>query len=117
MYLDIGVLHPGWCEGCGRVSITLEVEDGEGLLAGAASPRQGEALKHGEAECGVHVDSSTARDPASAQPVGQTWCPLHITHLVGPNAVLLLIQAAQLLPLWGAGGQFMEGRSVGGWLC
>lgn len=103
-YLDVGVLHPGWRVGCGRVCVALEVEDSEGLLAGAAGPRQGEALQHGEAQCGVHMDGPTAGDPAGAQPVGQAWGPLHVTHLVGPDAVLLLIQAAQLLPLWGEGG-------------
>lgn len=116
-YLDVGVLHPGWREGCGRVSITLEVEDSEGLLARAPGPRQGEALEHGEAERGVHVDGASAWDPAGAQPVGQARRPLHVAHLVRPHTVLFLIQAAQLLPLWGEGGQLGGGgESVGGCL-
>lgn len=51
------------------------------------------------------MDSISPWDPASAQPVGLAWGPLKVTHLVGPNTVLLLIQAAQLLPLWKEGGQ------------
>lgn len=98
-YLDVRVLHPGWCESCGRVGVTLEVEDCKGLLAGAPSSGQGQALKHSEAQCGIHMDSTSPRDPTRSQPVGQAWGSLHVTYFIGPNAVLLLIQATQFLPL------------------
>lgn len=78
----------------GCVSFALIIEDSECLLAGATGPRQGQAFHHGEAYRGIHVDSTSPWDPASAQPVRLAPWTLHVAHLIGADAVLFFIQAA-----------------------
>lgn len=86
--------------GRGGISFALVVENGECLLAGATGPWQGQTLHHGEAQRGIHMDGTSPWDPASAQPVCLAPWPLHVAHFIGTDAVLFLIQAAQLLPLY-----------------
>lgn len=93
-YLDVGVLHPGRRVGRGSIGFALVIEDGECLLAGATGPRQGQAFHHGEAYRGIHMDSTSPWDPASAQPVCLAPWTLHVAHLIGAHAMLFLVQAA-----------------------
>lgn len=96
-YLGVWVLHPGWVSGRGLVGVRLVVVEVKGLLAAAVVGAPGWTLHHGESQFHVNLRRSSSLDEATAQPVAG-WA-VSLTDLIGPHAVVLLIQTAYFLPL------------------
>lgn len=89
VYLDVGVLHPGWVRSSGFVGVCLVVVEVEGLLTATVVCAPGRALHHGESQFHVHLRRSPSLDVATAQPVaGRT---VRLANLIDPHAVVLLI--------------------------
>lgn len=95
--LGVGVLHPGRVCGGGVVGVGLVVVDVEGLLAAEVVAALRRTLHHGEAQLHVDARRPPPLDEAAAQPVAGR--AVGLTDLIGPHAVVLLIQAAHFLPL------------------
>lgn len=96
-YLGVWVLHPWRVGGGGLVGVGLVVVQVEGLLAAAVVGAPGRTLHDGEAELHVDLRRALTLDEAAAQPMAGR--AVRLTDLIGPHAVVLLIQTADLLPL------------------
>ena len=116
-HFDVGVLHPGRVRGRGFVPLRLVVVQVEGLSAVAlvesgtvhhAEPaetvRQGSAgarppRPRSPSSPDLHVERRrrAPRDPSRPQPIGGR--AVRRADLVRPNAVGLVVQAADLVPL------------------
>ena len=80
------------------VVVRLQVEEVEGLLAGAQHQRDGVAVPQGELQLHVDLLGRLARDPVGAKPVVLAVLH-HVADLEGPDGSVVLIHAADLLPL------------------
>lgn len=80
------------------VLVRLQVEQVEGLLAGAQHQRDGVAVPQGELQLHVDLLGRLARDPVGAEPVVLAVLH-HIADLEGPDGGVVLIHPADLLPL------------------
>lgn len=96
-YLGVWVLHPGRVGGRRLVGVGLVVVQVEGLLTAAVVDAPGGTLHHGEAQLHVDLRSSSPLDEAAAQPMAGG--AVSLTDLIGPHAVVLLIQTTYFLPL------------------
>lgn len=82
------------------VIVCLQVEQVEGLLAGAQHQWDGVAVPQGELELHVDLLGRLARDPVGAEPVVLAVLH-HIADLEGPDGGVVLIHPTDLLPLKG----------------
>lgn len=96
-YLGVWVFHPRWVRGRGVVSVGLVVVQVERLFTAAVVSGSGRALQHGEPQLHINLGGSPALDEATAKPVAGGAVAL--ADLVGPHAVVLVIQTADFLPL------------------
>lgn len=80
------------------VVVGLQVEQVEGLLAGAQDQRDGVAVPQGELQLHVDLLGRLARDPVGAKPVVLAVLH-HVADLEGPDGSVVLIHPTDLLPL------------------
>lgn len=96
-HLGIRVLHPCGMA-CRRViRVTLVVVKVKGLFAGPVMCAPRWTFDHGEEQLHVHLRRPSPVDEFTAQPV--TGRAVGLADLIGPHAVVLLIQATDLVPL------------------
>ena len=81
-----------------QIGLGFQVVDIESLLAGARGSRDAAAVT--QCELQLHEDAlpAAAADPASLQPVVLVGLQ-HVAHLVCANGTVVLVHAADLLPL------------------
>ena len=95
--VDLGVaVLPGHTA---EVPVRLDVEEVEGLLAGARHAGDAVAVAQCELELHENALAASARHPARLQPVVLLQGLHHVAHLVRPDWLVLLIYTADLLPL------------------
>lgn len=80
------------------VIICLQVQQVEGLLAGAQDQGNGVAVPEGELQLHVDLLGWLTRDPVGAEPVVLAVLH-HIADLEGPDGSVVLIDPTDLLPL------------------
>lgn len=80
------------------VVICLQVQQVEGLFAGAQDQGDGVAVPQGELQLHVDLLGWLARDPVGAEPVVLAVLH-HIADLEGPDGSVVLIDPTDLLPL------------------
>lgn len=80
------------------VVVRLQVEQVEGLLAGAQHQGDGVAVPQGELQLHVDLLGRLARDPVGAEPVVLAVLH-HVADLEGPDGGVVLIHPTDLLPL------------------
>lgn len=90
------------------VVICLQVEEVEGLLAGAQDQGDGVAVPQGELELHIDLLGGLARYPVGAKPVVLAVLH-HVADLEGPDGSVVLIHPTDLFPL-----KKMEKRRGGG---
>ena len=90
------------------VVVRLQVEEVEGLLAGAQDQRDGVAVPQGELQLHVDLLGRLARDPVGAEPVVLAVLH-HVAHLKGPDRSVVLVHPTDLFPL----KKTERGRGVG----
>lgn len=96
-YLCVWVLHPGRVSGRGLIWVGLVVVEVEGLLTAVVVGAPWGTLHHCEAQLHVHLRRSFPLDEPAAQPVAGR--AVRLADLIGPHAVVLLIQTTNLFPL------------------
>lgn len=106
LHLGVRVLHPCRVSSGGVVRVSLVIVQVEGFFAGSVRRAPRRALDHGEPQLHVHLRRPSPLDQLTAQPV--TGGAVVLTYLIGPNAVVLFIQTAYLLPLHVEAGQREE---------
>lgn len=95
--VNLGVL--ALTDAVAQIGVGLSIVEVEGLLAGACHTRDAVAVPQGELELDEDPLAVTPGDPTRLQPV--VLVGLHnVAHLVGADGFVLLVHAADFLPLW-----------------
>lgn len=82
-----------------KVPVRFDIQEVEGLLAGARYPRNTVAVTQRELELHKNALAAAPRHPAGLQPVVLLRWLHHVAHLVRPDGLVLLIHTTYLLPL------------------